>query len=209
MRITRYIIKQAGNPTGRFGRLFVTSMNRGHNALTKWGLRHLNITSKTAILDIGCGGGKTVNRLAKIALDGYVCGVDYSDASVAASTTANKGLIRGGRVEILKASVSSLPFPAAMFDVVTAIETCYFWPDFQENLREIHRVLKPGGMVVLVNEAYKNIKFEKRNSSISKACKFSYYLPSEFEEFLKKAGFSQVRIEVIKKKNWITVMGKK
>jgi ubiquinone/menaquinone biosynthesis C-methylase UbiE len=209
MGIMKYIIEQAGNPTGRFGRLFVRSMNRGHNELTQWGLRHLNITSKATILDIGCGGGKTVNWLAKIALDGYVCGVDYSDASVAASTAANKGLIGEGRVEILKASVSSLPFPADMFDVVTAIETCYFWPDFQENLKEIHRVLKPGGMVVLVNEAYRNIKFEKRNSSISKACKFSYYLPSEFELFLREAGFFRIRIEVIEKKNWINITGEK
>jgi len=61
------------------------------------------------------------------------------------ATSVNQRYINTGRVEILRASVESLPFSDDMFDLVTAVETYYFWPDLVENLKEIRRVLKPGG----------------------------------------------------------------
>jgi ubiquinone/menaquinone biosynthesis C-methylase UbiE len=209
MGLMKYVFEQARKPKGKFGELFVLSMNRGHDRLTQWGLSHLSIKNKDIILDIGCGGGKTVNRLAAIAAAGKVYGIDYSDASVAAAIRTNKEFISGGHVKILKASVDSLPFLDNMFDIVTAVETCYFWPDIVENLKGIKRVLKPGGTLILINEAYRDEKFEKRNASISRACTFSYYLPSEYKEYFEKAGFSGILIEVIEEKNWISITGKK
>jgi ubiquinone/menaquinone biosynthesis C-methylase UbiE len=209
MGLMKYVFEQAGKPRGKFGELFAMSMNLGHSKLTRWGLSYLTVNPEDFVLDVGCGGGKTVSRLAKIAREGKVWGVDYSDASVAAATRANRKSIDNGQVKILKASVSELPFPGEMFDLVTAVETCYFWPDFHENLKEIYRVLKPGGSFVIINEAYKNEKFEKRNSSIANTCKFLYYLPLEFKEYFEKAGFSQIRIKTIESKNWITVIGRK
>ncbi len=76
-----------------------------------------------AILDVGCGGGRTVSKLAAIATQGKVYGVDYSDESVAATKRTNVRWIDLGRVEIRHGSVSQLPFPDGMFDLVTAVET--------------------------------------------------------------------------------------
>jgi ubiquinone/menaquinone biosynthesis C-methylase UbiE len=96
-------------------------MNRRQSKLTDWGLKHVSIDSDAAILDIGCGGGRTIHKLAAIATKGKVYGVDSSETSVAASRKANEECIKSRRVEILHGSVSHLPFPDQMFALATAV----------------------------------------------------------------------------------------
>ncbi len=194
-------------PKGRFGAFWARLMNIGHSRLTRWGLNHISINKDDTILDIGCGGGRTVNTLAKIAAEGKVYGIDYSEVSVAVSTSKNKRLIDAGRVKILHASVDSLPFSDDMFNLVIAVESCYFWPDLVNNLKEIRRVLKPGGSVIIVNAMYRDERFEKRNSKLARMGDFTYHLPDEFRVFLKDAGYSSIQIEVLENKNWIAVTG--
>jgi ubiquinone/menaquinone biosynthesis C-methylase UbiE len=207
MGVMEKLLKQARMPEGRFGAFWARFMNIGHSNLTRWGLSHISINKDDTILDIGCGGGKTVNTLAKIAAEGKVYGIDYSEVSVAVSTSKNKKLIDAGRVRILHASVDSLPFPDDMFNLVTAVESFYFWPDLINNLQEIRRVLKPGGSVIIVNAIYRDERFEKRNSELAIMGDFTYHLPDEFRVFLKDAGYSSIKIELLEKKNWIAVKG--
>jgi ubiquinone/menaquinone biosynthesis C-methylase UbiE len=207
MGIMERILKQDRMPEGRFGAFWARFMNIGHSNLTRWGLSHISINKDDTILDIGCGGGKTVNTLAKIAAEGKVYGIDYSEVSVAVSTSKNKKLIDAGRVRILHASVDSLPFPDDMFNLVIAVESCHFWPDLVNNLKEIRRVLKPGGSVIIVNGIYRDERFEKRNSKVARMGDFTYHLPDDFRVFLKDAGYSSIQIEVLEKKNWIAVKG--
>jgi len=202
-------VKQARKPAGRFGRLVATSMNYGHSKVTQWGLSHVSINENDTILDIGCGGGKTINRLAKAATEGKVYGIDYSEVSVAVASRINKRFIDAGRVEIVHGSVESLPFPNNLFDLVTVVETYYFFPDLISNLEEIRRVLKPGGSVILINEAYRHDKFEKRNAKWARMGDFAYHLPEEFRGFLRDAGYSSIRIDVLENKNWISATGRK
>jgi ubiquinone/menaquinone biosynthesis C-methylase UbiE len=161
------------------------------------------------ILDIGCGGGRTVNTLAKTATEGKVYGIDYSPVSVAVSTSKNKRPIEEGQVKVLHASVESLPFSDDMFDLVTAVESCYFWPDLVSNLKEIRRVLKTGGSVILVNAMYRDERFEKRNSNLARIGDFTYHSPEEYRGFLRDAGYSSVRTEVLENKNRIAATGMK
>ena len=207
MGIMEKILKQARMPEGRFGAFWARFMNIGHSRLTRWGLNHISINKDDTILDIGCGGGRTVNTMAKIAAEGKVYGIDYSEVSVAVSTSKNKKLIDAGRVKILHASVDSLPFPDDMFNLVTAVESYHFWPDLINNLKEIRRVLKPGGSVIIVNAIYRDERFEKRNSKLAIMGDFTYHLPDEFRDFLKDAGYSSIKIELLEKKNWIAVKG--
>src|SRR5215467_6189560 len=125
---------QCRKPRWLLGRFVLAQMNRGHSGLTQWGLRHLQIARDATALDIGCGGGRTLATLAEIATMGKVYGVDYSAASVAASRKHNEGRIAEGRVDVQESSVSNLPFPPATFDVVTAIETHYYWPHLSTDL---------------------------------------------------------------------------
>ena len=96
MGIMERALKQARMPTGRYGKLCVRLMNIGHSNVTWWGLGHISINRDDTILDIGCGGGKTVNSLAKIATEGEIYGIDYSEVSVAVSTNKNKRPIDAG-----------------------------------------------------------------------------------------------------------------
>ena len=207
MGIMEKILKQARMPKGRFGAFWARFMNIGHSRLTRWGLNHISINKDDTILDIGCGGGRTVNTLAKIAAEGKVYGIDYSEVSVAVSTSKNKKLIDAGRVKILHASVDSLPFSDDMFNLVIAVESYHFWPDLIKNLKDIRRVLKPGGSVIIVNAIYRDERFEKRNSKLAIMSDFTYHLPDDFRVFLKDAGYSSIQIEVLEKKNWIAVKG--
>jgi ubiquinone/menaquinone biosynthesis C-methylase UbiE len=89
---------------------------------------YVQIENDFTILDMGCGGGWTIQKLAASAAQGTVYGVDYAKDSVAASRAKNAKLVQAGRVENKHASVSQLPFPEDKFDVVTAVETQYYWP---------------------------------------------------------------------------------
>jgi ubiquinone/menaquinone biosynthesis C-methylase UbiE len=102
------LMGQFRRPTGRRGRFVAALMNRGHKPLTLWGLTHVNIESDYVILDVGCGGGKTVNRLAQKVPLGKVFGIDYSADMVEYSKKVNKKLIAEDRVEIVEGSVEKM-----------------------------------------------------------------------------------------------------
>src|SRR5262249_16168107 len=150
-----YMLNQVRKPTRWVGRLFLWIMNMSHSGVTDWGLTHVRIEKSFTILDVGCGGGRTISKLAELAADGRGYGVDYSKGSVAASGHENAELIKAGRVEIQQASVSHLPFPDKKFDLVTAVETHYYWPNLAGDMREIRRVLRPGGTLIMIAESYK------------------------------------------------------
>jgi hypothetical protein len=104
-----YTDNQCKKPRGWLGRLILWNMNSRHSGVTDWGLAHVSIAPDDTILDAGCGGGRTLSKLAERATKGKVYGVDYSEASVAASKRTNARWIEMGRVEVRRASVSQLP----------------------------------------------------------------------------------------------------
>ena len=77
-------------PKGREGRLVAKSMNQEHEPLTMWGLTKIKIASDDTILDVGCGGGKTINTLAHMAPKGKVYGIDHSCDMVDYTRKINK-----------------------------------------------------------------------------------------------------------------------
>src|SRR6266508_2688719 len=161
MRIISELLNQARKPTGWLSRLILRDFNRHHSKLTDWGLKRIASEKHERILDVGCGGGLTVHKLAGIATKGKVYGIDFSEESVTFSRRTNTRWIELGRVEILHASVSTLPFSDHMFDLVTAVETHFFWPDLVADMHEVLRVLKPGGKLIIIAEAYKGGKYDK------------------------------------------------
>jgi len=213
LNILASLISQAKRPTGIFGLLVVRLMNLGHTKLTNWGISYLSIKEDDIILDIGCGGGKTVSRLAKTARKGKVHGIDFSDAAIKLSSRLNRNHISLGKVYIQKASVSSLPFPDNFFNIITAIETYFFWPDLENDMKEVLRVIKPGGNLLIVSETYKNSENEKsinRWSNFSNTKNFmKYQTKEEFKQTFIKAGYQDVKINDNTKYGWICGMGTK
>src|SRR5580704_15540295 len=189
-----YALNQVRKPTKWFGRLFLWLMNHSHSGLTDWGLNHIQIEQNFTILDVGCGGGRTIQKLAALAPDGTVYGVDYADGSVAASRAKNAQLITAGRVEIKQASVSQLPFPAAKFDLVTAVETQYYWPDLVKDMQEILRVLKPGGKLIVIAESYKRGAYNRLQAPVMKLLKSSDLDVDDHRRLFSAAGYTEIEI---------------
>lgn len=204
-----YVVGQVRKPDRFAGRLFAMLMNQSHSKLTDWGLMHTRVEKDFTILDVGCGGGRTIGKLAAMASSGKVYGSDYATGSVATSRSRNKELIRAGQVEIQQASVSKLPFAADTFDLVTAIETQYYWPDLPNDMREVLRVLKSGGVLAIIAETYKG---GSRDAVLGAAMKL-FGSPSlgvkEHKELFARAGYINVEVFEERKKGWICITGRK
>jgi len=204
-----YMIRQVRKPTRWVGRFFLWGMNRSHSSLTDWGLKHVPIERSSSILDVGCGGGRTIQKMAAIATAGEVCGVDYSEGSVAASRAVNAKGIKAGRVEIHHASVSQLPFPDRKFDLVTAVETHYYWPDLPRDAREVLRVTKPGGVLIVIAESYKGSKLDALQAVAMRALGAAHMTLDEHRAWLAAAGFSDVQVDEERGKGWMCVTGRR
>ena len=204
-----YLARQVQKPNRWLGRPFVWLMNRSHSTLTDWGLTHVTIQKNFRLLDIGCGGGRTIEKLAAIAKDGVVCGVDYASGSVAVSRSKNASLIEAGRVEIHEASVSKLPFPDHSFDLATAIETQYYWPDLVNDMKEVRRVLKPGARLVVIAETYKGGRLDPLKAPAMKLLQSSHLSVDDHRNLFLTAGYDEVEIFEEKKRGWICAMGRK
>ena len=199
---------QVRKPSGRMGRAVVTRMNFSHAALTDWGLEHVRIEPSFTILDVGCGGGRTIRQMAARATAGRVLGVDYSEASVEASREANRDAVADGRVEVQQGSVSRLPFADAMFDLVTAVETHYYWPDLANDAREILRVLKPGGTLLVIAEAYKG-RYGWLFQLAMLPMRARLMSADEHRAWLETAGFTGVEVSEKRGHGWICVTGRR
>jgi len=211
MGLKQTLLNQVRKPNGKLGRVIATGMNKGHAKLAKWGFSNFLIEPNYIILDIGCGGGGNLKRFAEIITDGKVYGIDYSETAIYISTKITKKYIEKGIVEIYQGSVSSLPLKDNYFNLISGFEAYYFWPDLIRDLKEIYRILKPNGYLILVNEGYicNNEKKRKKAEKWSKLGDFLIHTPDEYREFLKQAGFSNIQIFEENKKGWITAMGMK
>ena len=204
-------VTQCQKPSGWLGRLVLRNMNVRHSGVTDWGLSHVRVEKDFTILDAGCGGGRTVSKLAAIASDGKVYGVDYSAASVTVATKTNQQSIRNGRVEIREGNVSALPFQDDTFDLVTAVETHFWWPDLPAGFREVFRVLRPGGNVAVIAEIYKGAQSEKAKMVEKHASRTSIQIlsPDEHAQLLSDVGFTEVQVATEPHKGWIFAGGRK
>lgn len=194
-------------PQGKQGNIQLKSMNKEHTPVSLWGLKHLNINPDDVILDVGCGGGININRMAKDAKKVY--GIDYSIESVKLSREVNEKLIDNGQVEIHEGNVKDLPFEDNTFDIVTAFETVYFWPDIEKCFGEVKRVLKPGGTFLIGMESNGSdnfiMKFWKHFIDME------LYTDKEITSFLQNNDFSEITAYIRdgrKKQEIIKINGK-
>ena len=209
------LLINARNPQGKLGNKLIDKMNVNHEGLAKWSLSHLDISKDNVILDIGCGGGVNVKRFLKMT-ENKVYGIDYSELAVERSIKLNKSAVDEGKCEIIKGSVSNLPFNDNSFDIVTGFETVYFWPDFVNDLKEVLRVLKDDGVIFIANEALPK-EGDERQKELIELLDMKIYSEDELVESLKMAGFSNVTTYIKDSKDsftgedaeWICVIAQK
>ena len=187
-------------PKGFLGRCMLRFMNFGHAPLTNWGLDHVEFSDGMVMLDIGCGGGATLKRLLKRSPKGMVYGIDISEESVVKAKNVNKQLLNK-QVFVRQGSADSLPWEDQKYDVVTAVETVYFWPNLPQCFQEVKRVLKPGGQFAIMLEV---IEGDSIWTNVVEG--MTVYSPEMLKDMLEQAGFGDV--EVFRKKpSYATIKG--
>ena len=200
--------RQLRKPSDRTGRAVLARMNVSHGPVTLWGLSHVEVGEHFTALDVGCGGGRTIDRLASMATNGKVFGVDYSEESVATARETNANWIAQGRVDIQQANVSKLPFPNATFDLVTAVETHYYWPDLPSDVREVMRVIKPGGKFAIIAETYRGrVNDWAYRPTMTLLLRAAYLTPEQHRQLLADAGYVDVQVFEERAKGWICAVG--
>jgi len=197
------------SPEGMGGVIMLWLMNVGHSSMSQWGLKQLAVKPDDNILDIGCGGGANIARMLDMTPHGKVCGVDYAALSVEKSIQRNRKAIAAKRAEIKQGDVSQIPYADSTFDIVTAFETVYFWQDFPNDLKEVARVLKPGGTFFICNEAVRLEGEDPPHKGFIKMLDLNMYSANDFRQTLLAAGFESVNVILAKHKNMICVMAKK
>ena len=202
MNIFKDFFSQCARPEGFLGRCMLRFMNFGHAPLTNWGLDHVAFSEGMTMLDVGCGGGATLKRLLLRSPKGKVYGIDISEESVAKAKKVNKDLL-DSQVFVEQGSADSLPWEDQTFDVVTAVETVYFWPDLPKCFQEVKRVLKPGGQFAIMLEV-----IESNSGWTNVVDGMTVYPPEQLKDMMEQAGFSDV--EVFRKKpSYATITGVK
>jgi ubiquinone/menaquinone biosynthesis C-methylase UbiE len=202
-------LDQCRCPTGVKGREVAARMNKGHFDLTTWGLKLVKIEPSFIVLDIGCGGGKTLGRLARRASLGKVYGIDFSPDMVEYSRQINQKLILQNRLNVTQSPVDNTGFKDETFDLVTAVETYYFWPDLNKAFNEIERILKHKGKLLIVSEMIKDGKYEVKNAQIVRKSQVTLLTLREIELILISCGFVNTRAFRKRQSVWNAIVAQK
>lgn len=196
-------------PHGEAGKEMLSGMNERHTPVTEWALSFFELSPDDCVLDIGCGGGETLRKLAEMLPEGKFTGLDHSELSVSMSIERNKSSIDAERMEIILGSVNALPFPDNSFIRIITVESFYFWPDPAEDLKEVCRVLAPDGQFLIVADIHGGA--ELSDEDLANIRKYGLFnpTPEEFETLLINAGFSKVIIHTRPDKTWICAEARK
>lgn len=190
-----------GYPRGVIGKIMLSGMNKGHSHMINWVPTQVDIPNEGNMLDIGCGGGSNIKNLLEISANGNVYGLDISETSVSKSKSVNKKYL-GTRCEVYQGNADNLPFEDDFMDLVTALETVFFWNDLHKCFLEVKRILKKGGKFVIINDPGDPEKHWE--DMIPNMTPWS---AEELEDFMKKAGFIDIKIN--RKKFMFSVTGTK
>ena len=111
--------------------------------------------------------------------------------------------VAAGRIEVKRASVDKLPEPSGQFDLVTAIESHYYWPDLVASCREIRRVLRDGGTLILVIESYREGAFGWLTWLALAPLRAAVLTVEEHRQRLLEAGFATVHVTTDRRRGWL------
>lgn len=198
LTLLQRLIEQAKKPNGFVGSAMLRIMNFAHSGMNTWLIKHGDVYDGDTVLDIGCGGGKTLQILSNINPSGKVYGIDFSEQAVRDSIKTNKMDVANGKVIVKQASVSNIPYPNQFFDAITAFQTHYFWPDLANDVKEVFRVLKHGGKFIIISELYK-INYHMK----------AYKTKSEIEQLYESIGFQRIQIIENARKGCLCIIGVK
>lgn len=198
-----YWASQCGNPRGLIGKIVTWAMNRANNVMYRGIVTKMKPHDSMRMLDVGFGNGyleKLIYKQAKC----HIEGVDISADMVNVAAKNNKEAVSKGMAHFAVGDCCDLAFDDLSFDVVTTMNTIYFWSDTIKGLKEIHRVLKEDGVfynAVLTKESLDNVFYTKNG--------FKKFADEEYIQMGKEAGFSHISITALGHKYGMLIEYKK
>jgi SAM-dependent methyltransferase len=181
------IARQSRRPSGWLGEIVARVMAFDTANANRIAVELLALRSRETVLEIGCGHGRTLARLAESSC-AFVAGIDPSDVMLRLARRRLRRWLESGRADVSLASSTTIPHPDARFDAAFAVHVAYFWDDPVADLREIRRVLRPGGRMLL---GYR----PRDDQAVAELPASVYALRSveETESLLGEAGFAEIR----------------
>lgn len=187
-----------GNGAENYERHFVPAIARPVSVEL---LRTADLQPGARVLDVGCGTGVIARRAAEtVGAGGSVAGLDVSPDMIAVASAMP--VAEGAPIEWHQGDATALPFPDASFDVVLCQMTLMFIEDRPTALHEMHRVLAPGGRVLITTPGPIQPTFELMEQAIVDHISpdlagfvrmvFSMHDPATHASLLRVAGFEHV-----------------
>lgn len=141
--------RQLREPHGWAGRLTGTLMRLANQECNGLAVDALRMRSGDTLLEVGCGPGHALALLAARAPEAQIYGIDRSELMLAQACARNRAAVRAGRVRLQRGDCERLPIRASCVDAVLAVNVAYFWANGAQALREIRRVLRRDGQLVI------------------------------------------------------------
>lgn len=189
------------NPKGFLGKIALLKMNYFNSKAANYGLSFIEIGPHYNCLDIGCGGGRNIKEISKKNCNGIVAGIDISSLAINLSKKVNKASMH--KLDLKEGNVDDIPFNDNSFDVITAFETIYFWPDITKCFKEVYRVLKPSGKFAILCQIS-----DPREKIVKKISDFKIYTRKQLKDILISTGFKDIEIH-FNSKHWVCAVGGK
>jgi ubiquinone/menaquinone biosynthesis C-methylase UbiE len=142
---SKIVAKQLRKPGGILAGKVGNEMNKTNGFLYDFTLEAMQLKDNESILEIGFGNGKFFNKIFSVANNLAISGLDFSPEMVREAAANNPSTTNSGKLDLRFGSSDKIPFPDNSFDKVFCINVIYFWEQPADHLKEIYRVLKPGG----------------------------------------------------------------
>ena len=183
------IVRQFHDPAGPGGHIagWVMGHRSSNVQRNKWAVELLDVQPTDRVLELGCGPGVAVAALAGGATRGLVVGVDHSEVMIRQARRRNAAAIRQGRVRLIHSPVERLQVINGPFDAALAVNNVGMWPEPTTQLRDIGRLLRPGGRIALVSQP----------RCLGATAATSAEAADRLRALLSQAGFRDLRSEML------------
>jgi ubiquinone/menaquinone biosynthesis C-methylase UbiE len=142
-----YIALQYGDDRNLAARQSIYSFQRPHLDLPASSIDLAQLTRDESVLDVGCGNGRYLAELRSRGHRGFVCGADLSEGILRTSRPD------AGDASLLVSDAQALPFGSESFDVALMMHMLYHVPDRAKALAEMRRLVRPGGVVLVLTNS--------------------------------------------------------